>query len=214
WKTMPIRSRRRRARASSSMAVTGWEPRCTLPAVARSSPASTISRLVLPEPDGPTSPTASPWLMSRSIPCRMLTGPAAEGTVRCRSLIRTNGARESRGTKDGAVASMAAAYGLRAAWKKAARTKIVGSALPAVAATPRLLILGDSLSAGYGLPHADSFEVRLQAALRAKGKTVTVVDGAVSGDTSAGGLARLDWTIGDGVDAAIVELGANDGLRG
>jgi len=120
---------------------------------------------------------------------------------------------------------MAAAYGLRAAWKKAARTKIVGaglavlmllggSALPAVAATPRLLILGDSLSAGYGLPHADSFEVRLQAALRAKGKTVTVVDGAVSGDTSAGGLARLDWTIGDGVDAAIVELGANDGLRG
>jgi acyl-CoA thioesterase-1 len=143
------------------------------------------------------------------------------------------------------MASMAAAYGLLAAWQKAAWVKmpgmkaarmkiarmrivgaraigaglgvlmlLAGTAAPAAAATPRLLILGDSLSAGYGLPHADSFEAQLQAALHAKGKDVTVVDGAVSGDTSAGGRARLDWTIGDGVDAAIVELGANDGLRG
>ena len=85
---------------------------------------------------------------------------------------------------------------------------------PALAATPRLLILGDSLSAGYGLPHADGFEVQLQQALKARGHDVTIIDGAVSGDTSAGGRARLDWTIGDGADAAIVELGANDGLRG
>jgi acyl-CoA thioesterase I len=78
----------------------------------------------------------------------------------------------------------------------------------------RLLVLGDSLSAGYGLAHTDGFESRLQAALKARGHEVTIVDGAVSGDTSAGGRARLDWALGDGADVAIVELGANDGLRG
>jgi acyl-CoA thioesterase-1 len=85
---------------------------------------------------------------------------------------------------------------------------------PAFAAPLRLLVLGDSLSAGYGLPHQDGFQARLEAALKARGMGVTVVDGAVSGDTSAGGLARLDWALADGADAAIVELGANDGLRG
>jgi acyl-CoA thioesterase-1 len=84
----------------------------------------------------------------------------------------------------------------------------------AQAAQIRLLVLGDSLSAGYGLPHEDGFEARLQAALKARGHDVTIIDGAVSGDTSAGGLARLDWALGEGADAAIVELGANDGLRG
>lgn len=78
----------------------------------------------------------------------------------------------------------------------------------------RLLVLGDSLSAGYGLPHADGFEAQLQAALRARGHDVRIIDGAVSGDTSADGRARLDWVLADGADAAIVELGANDGLRG
>lgn len=82
------------------------------------------------------------------------------------------------------------------------------------AAPLRLLVLGNSLSAGYGLPHADGFEVQLQAALRAHGHDVQIIDGAVSGDTSAGGVARLDWVLADGADAAIVELGANDGLRG
>ena len=78
----------------------------------------------------------------------------------------------------------------------------------------RLLVLGDSLSAGYGLPHEDGFEAQLQTALKAHGQNVAIIDGAVSGDTSAGGLARLDWVLADGADAAIVELGANDGLRG
>ena len=101
--------------------------------------------------------------------------------------------------------------------------------VPALAAPPRLLVLGDSLTAGYGLAHEDGFEVQLQAALAAHGHVVTIIDGAVSGDTSAGGRARLDWTLGsspggsspggsslggDGADVAIVELGANDGLRG
>jgi acyl-CoA thioesterase-1 len=88
-------------------------------------------------------------------------------------------------------------------------------ALPALAAPPpRLLVLGDSLTAGYGLAHDQGFQVRLRQALKALGHDVTIIDGAVSGDTSAGGRSRLDWTLGDGADAAIVELGANDGLRG
>jgi acyl-CoA thioesterase I len=85
---------------------------------------------------------------------------------------------------------------------------------PAWSAPPRLLVLGDSLSAGFGLAHQDGFEVQLQRALKDRGHDVIIIDGAVSGDTSAGGRARLDWALGDGADAAIVELGANDGLRG
>lgn len=88
-------------------------------------------------------------------------------------------------------------------------------AADASAATPiHLLVLGDSLSAGYGLPRQAGFQGQLRAALAARGWSVTIVDGAVSGDTSTGGRARLDWVLGERVDAAIVELGANDGLRG
>jgi acyl-CoA thioesterase I len=78
----------------------------------------------------------------------------------------------------------------------------------------RLLILGDSLAAGFGLPRPEGFEAQLAAALHAHGHDVRIIDGAVSGDTTAGGRARLDWALADGADAAIVELGANDGLRG
>jgi len=114
---------------------------------------------------------------------------------------------------------MAAAYGVRA-WGRIATialsllTLLPGGRLAAGPGPVRLLVLGDSLSAGYGLPHADGFEAQLAASLRAQGHDVAIVDGAVSGDTTAGGLARLDWSLGDGADAAIVELGANDGLRG
>jgi acyl-CoA thioesterase-1 len=78
----------------------------------------------------------------------------------------------------------------------------------------KLLALGDSLTAGYGLPSDQSFTAQLQAGLTAQGLAVTVVNGGVSGDTSAGGLARLDWLLADRPDYVIVELGANDGLRG
>ncbi len=77
-----------------------------------------------------------------------------------------------------------------------------------------LLVLGDSLAAGYGLAEADGFEARLAAALAAEGKRVRIIDGAVPGDTAAGGLARLDWLMAEHPKAALVELGANDGLRG
>ena len=87
------------------------------------------------------------------------------------------------------------------------------------AAPTRLIVLGDSLSAGYGLPHAAGFEPQLAKALAAHGQDVRIVDAAVSGDTSADGLARLGWVLAGvrgpgGPVAAIVELGANDGLRG
>ena len=78
----------------------------------------------------------------------------------------------------------------------------------------KLLVFGDSLVAGYGLPHADGFEAQLQAALQADGRDVTILDGGVSGDTTAGGRARLDWALADAPDAVLLELGANDGLRG
>ncbi len=91
---------------------------------------------------------------------------------------------------------------------------VAASVSVAAAAPIRLLILGDSLTAGYGLAHQDGFQAQLDAALAAQGRQVTLLDGAVSGDTSAGGRARLDWVLADTPDAAIVELGANDGLRG
>lgn len=78
-----------------------------------------------------------------------------------------------------------------------------------------ILALGDSLMAGYDLPQGDAFPVRLEEALRTRGYDVSVINAGVSGDTTAGGRARLDWLIGgDPPDAAIVELGANDALRG
>jgi acyl-CoA thioesterase I len=78
----------------------------------------------------------------------------------------------------------------------------------------RVVALGDSLTAGYGLEPGESFPDQLERALRAAGMDVVVENAGVSGDTSAGGLARLDWAVPDGTDLVIVELGANDALRG
>ena len=78
----------------------------------------------------------------------------------------------------------------------------------------KIVVLGDSLSAGYGLPAAAAFPVRLQKALETKGVKVSMTNAGVSGDTASGGRERLDWSVADGTDAVIVELGANDALRG
>jgi len=81
----------------------------------------------------------------------------------------------------------------------------------------RILAFGDSLTQGYGVPPGTDFPARLEKALNARGLNVTVINAGVSGETSAGGLARADWLLGDGksgADAVILELGANDGLRG
>lgn len=77
-----------------------------------------------------------------------------------------------------------------------------------------ILALGDSLTAGYGLAPDEAFPVKLEAALKAKGHDVTIMNAGVSGDTAADGAARLDWALTDDVKAVIVELGANDALRG
>ena len=97
--------------------------------------------------------------------------------------------------------------------------RILGLALvllagPAIAAPLKIVALGDSLTAGYGLGPADGFTMRLEAALRAKGHDVTIVNAGVSGDTTAGGLERLDWSLQPKPDGVILELGANDALRG
>lgn len=85
----------------------------------------------------------------------------------------------------------------------------------AEAAKPvKLVVLGDSLSAGLGLPAQDAFPTKLQKALQAKGIAVDMTNAGVSGDTSSGGRDRLDWSVPDGTDGVIVELGANDALRG
>ncbi len=84
----------------------------------------------------------------------------------------------------------------------------------AVAEPVKILALGDSLTAGYGLVKADAFTSQLQRALKADGLDVTVINAGVSGDTSAGGRTRLGWALADKPEAIIIELGANDGLRG
>ena len=78
----------------------------------------------------------------------------------------------------------------------------------------KLVALGDSLTAGYNLPGSAAFPVKLEQALRRKGDAVEIVNAGVSGDTSQAGLERLDWSVPDGTDGVIVELGANDALRG
>ena len=85
---------------------------------------------------------------------------------------------------------------------------------PAQAAELRVLMLGDSITAGFGLARAEALPARLEAALRARGREVRVIDAGVSGDTTAGGRARLDWALADAPQAVILALGGNDGLRG
>jgi acyl-CoA thioesterase I len=111
-----------------------------------------------------------------------------------------------------------ATEGLRTIFRAAAIAVVIPgaltAALPAAAEPVRLMAFGDSLTHGYGLSAGETFPEQLEAALRDEGLDVTVINAGNSGDTSAGGLARLDWALADEPDAVILELGANDGLRG
>lgn len=95
---------------------------------------------------------------------------------------------------------------------------LLAAALPAPgraqAGPVRIVALGDSLTAGLGVASEDAFPAKLQKALRAGGHAVEIVNAGVSGDTASGGLARLDWSVGEDAQGVIVELGANDMLRG
>ena len=101
---------------------------------------------------------------------------------------------------------------LAAAWL--AVIGLAGTSPGAEARTLRLVALGDSLTAGHGLPDEAGFARVLERQLRARGHDVAVANAGVSGDTASGGLDRLDWSVPDGTDGVIVELGANDMLRG
>ena len=108
----------------------------------------------------------------------------------------------------------ASGYG---AWAAACQALILACAVvtsPAMAQPLRILALGDSLTAGFGLGPGQGFVPQLQKALNEKGIQAEVLDGGVSGDTTAGGLSRLDWALADKPDLVILELGANDMLRG
>ena len=91
---------------------------------------------------------------------------------------------------------------------------LAANVAPAAAEPYRIVGFGDSLMAGYELGAGEGFPARLEAALKARGHDVAVADAGVSGDTSSGGLSRLDWSVPDGTDLVILELGANDMLRG
>jgi acyl-CoA thioesterase I len=114
----------------------------------------------------------------------------------------------------------APSYGNRPAWvqRLAAALAIIAAlaAVPVRAADNpiKIVALGDSLTAGFGLPTNLAFPAKLALALQAKGITVGIANAGVSGDTASGGLARLDWSVPEGTDAVILELGANDMLRG
>ncbi len=98
----------------------------------------------------------------------------------------------------------------------AALTVFSMSAMSATAADRpvKIVVLGDSLTAGYGLGAHEAFPAKLEQALKGRGLSVEVANAGVSGDTASGGLSRLDWSVPQGTDAVIVELGANDALRG
>jgi acyl-CoA thioesterase-1 len=91
---------------------------------------------------------------------------------------------------------------------------LIAFSVSALATTRTIVAFGDSLVAGLGLPENEAFPARLEAALRDRGHDVAVVNAGVSGDTTSGGLARLEWSVPDGTGGVILELGANDMLRG
>jgi acyl-CoA thioesterase-1 len=116
------------------------------------------------------------------------------------------------------TALMVAACGSQPEQQQRAQTAVPGQAEaetgpPAVSSRPRIVALGDSLTAGLGLPPGDAYPSVLQRYVDQEGLNYEVVNAGVSGDTSAGGLSRLDWALDGDVRFLIVALGGNDGLR-
>jgi acyl-CoA thioesterase-1 len=128
-------------------------------------------------------------------------GPDA--AARPKSAPRSYG---KRGHKVQRLAAVFAIAGLVLLW--------MAGSLSAAERTIKVVAFGDSLTAGYQLPASAAFPVQLELALKAKGIAADIVNAGVSGDTASGGLARLDWSVPAGTDAVILELGANDMLRG
>lgn len=162
----------------------------------------------MPDPEGPTNPTLSPRPMSSVMPRNISTGPALPASVN-----RASRRPKTMSINAALFAIVALAYGAgRSLRNLAALTFLL--AAPVFAAPLQIVALGDSLTAGYGLPPDQGLVPQLQAWLAAAGADVAVQNAGVSGDTTAGGRARLDWSLGNGADALIVALGGNDLLRG
>jgi acyl-CoA thioesterase I len=133
-------------------------------------------------------------------------------------------ARESRiggttsyGTSGGVVERLARRLKQMLVWGLllvAAEPAFAQSLAASGSAPIKIVVLGDSLSAGHGLAGSDAFPAKLQRALEARGIAVAMTNAGVSGDTASGGRDRLDWSVPQGTEAVIVELGANDALRG
>jgi acyl-CoA thioesterase-1 len=135
-------------------------------------------------------------------------GPAKSCSSKSSSEPRSYGTFAARVQIAAGVAARAVAAAIVAA--------VVVAVPPSAAAERpvRMVALGDSLTAGYGLAANAAFPARLEKALKAKGLAVAIANAGVSGDTASGGLARLDWSVPDGTEAVVVALGANDMLRG
>jgi acyl-CoA thioesterase-1 len=127
------------------------------------------------------------------------------------------GGTSSYGSSGGAVERLLSMFKHMLVWGLllAAAEPAFAQSTAAIGNAPlKMVVLGDSLSAGYGLSGPDAFPAKLQKALKAKGIEVDMTNAGVSGDTSSGGRDRLDWSVPEGTQAVIVELGANDALRG
>jgi acyl-CoA thioesterase-1 len=139
-----------------------------------------------------------------------LTPVSDEGSMRL-SMVR------SYGTSGGAVERRAAMFVqmLVLGLAMISAEPVLAQSSAAIAAKPiKMVVLGDSLSAGFGLTGSEAFPAKLQKALKANGIEVEMINAGVSGDTSSGGRDRLDWSVPEGTQAVIVELGANDALPG
>ena len=195
-----------------------------------------MSKVDLPEPDGPTRPTASPLpilqidvfedmdaggaaperevdTVKASSPAVAVAGPSRRAESFRGSLVATaSRAPPSYGTGRGASSALARCWSA-IAWCGSAAS---AAELRLAAETPvQIVALGDSLAAGFGLPAAEAFPAKLGARTQGQGRwRSTITNAGVSGDTASGGLARLDWSVPEGTDAVILELGANDMLRG
>jgi acyl-CoA thioesterase I len=182
-----------------------------------------------PEPDGPIRPIASRAATRRLMSLRICTRAAPVPSERLTfEMEMASGARPA--SDEGSMRlSMARSYGTSVAAVEGKRrlfvhmivwvlalSEVITAPLPAVAAAKpvAMVVLGDSLSAGYGLPAAAAFPAKLEKALKSSGLDVKIGNAGVSGDTSSGGRDRLDWSVPEGTDAVILELGANDALRG
>ena len=191
----------------------------------------------MPEPLGPATAIDSPAATRRSTPFNMWTMPASLGNATwtpaswiIASLMALSKplSRLHTGPRRYSVVAMLTdrfayvgrftyvnrmAIGSICAIVMAVAIQLAAT-IAAAAEPVKLVALGDSLTAGLGLERDDAFPARLERALKARGHDVEITNAGVSGDTTAGGLARVDWSVGADADGVIVELGANDALRG